>query len=92
VNNRLKELYLSRLKKCDIWTEQSRSHGMVNLFGATKSGQTRSEACAEEVLLDMLREGTLKCSAQQRLTVANGDYAHTSTKEVTVKYWSVIRS
>lgn len=83
-------IYMSRLSKCSMWTEQSRVEGNVNLMGATENGKVRLETCSEKVLTEMLRRGLVGCEAQQRLIASERYLNSTTVSEVTVKYWRVL--
>jgi hypothetical protein len=79
---------LTRLKRCKVWAEESRSHGFVHLVAVRFLGVYR-EALPESELNDLLKSGAVRCDTSTRIFDSPVYASRRGAVEVTVKYWSV---
>ncbi len=83
------ELTLARLRRCDRWVETGRKNGYVLLEGMRYQRKV-SESLLESELLELLRDGLVKCEASERLAELPNRIDVRLT-EIQQKYWSACK-
>lgn len=76
-------LWLSRLRRCERWTEMRRTDIEVTLTGL-RGKAIETQVVPRDVLTDLLKVGLVSCESSPRIEPKGKGLI-----EVLVKYWSV---